>query len=495
MGDGETIHGGGTVTTASCRQRFEVINAIVGDASAGERTLDYGFVEKTDAFPGPTLERAIPTGEEFILLLGDDSRVLKGLINTPGNRAIVIEAVSKAKRQDKEQDPGRYKGKKNLIAQGGGSHETETAVLLGLNWLSRHQNEDGSWSAKGYVERCGQLEKYKGNCKPHGVHASIKDEFDEGLTGLVLLAFLGAGYTHTSRDTYDGINFGDVVRQGLHYLFSSQDRDGCVGPRTGDAYLYNHTIAALALMEAYGISGSNKIKDPAERAFRFLVEAQIDGEGWGNVKGDYASNMGVTSLAIMTAKAAQLSGLKLDFGEIYDGPSAWLNEVSFKGGPKDNRRWMAGYQAPNESQPSIKGVNDKTDPHPGMTAAAALCRVLIDQNKKDEKVVDAVEVLSEDLPEWKRNAIDYHYWHVGSLFLYQFDGPEGPKWRAWNRAMVEALVKNQNRRRRDDKYGSWVPMGPWSNVGGRVYATAINTLTLEVYYRYASVFNSKKTDD
>ena len=29
------------------------------------------------------------------------------------------------------------------------------------------------------------------------------------------------------------------------------------------------------------------------------------------------------------------------------------------------------------------------------------------------------------------------------------------------------------------------------NEGGRVYCTAINALTLEVYYRYANVFGTK----
>ena len=33
--------------------------------------------------------------------------------------------------------------------------------------------------------------------------------------------------------------------------------------------------------------------------------------------------------------------------------------------------------------------------------------------------------------------------------------------------------------------GSWDPaVDKWGSIGGRVYATAINVLTLEVYYRY-----------
>jgi len=36
--------------------------------------------------------------------------------------------------------------------------------------------------------------------------------------------------------------------------------------------------------------------------------------------------------------------------------------------------------------------------------------------------------------------------------------------------------------------GSWDPLDRWSTTGGRVYQTAICTLTLEVYYRYLPMY-------
>ncbi|MBK9976081.1 MAG: hypothetical protein IPP14_15010 [Planctomycetes bacterium] len=35
-----------------------------------------------------------------------------------------------------------------------------------------------------------------------------------------------------------------------------------------------------------------------------------------------------------------------------------------------------------------------------------------------------------------------------------------------------------------DEHGSWDSVDAWGSAGGRVYSTAINCLTLEVYYRY-----------
>ena len=79
-------------------------------------------------------------------------------------------------------------------------------------------------------------------------------------------------------------------------------------------------------------------------------------------------------------------------------------------------------------------------------------------------------------------------WYVfGALF--QFDGPEGPMWKRWNEPMKNALVPNQHTGKDGCKNGSWNPdVDRWGAEGGRVYAVAINALTLEVYYRYANVF-------
>ena len=58
----------------------------------------------------------------------------------------------------------------------------------------------------------------------------------------------------------------------------------------------------------------------------------------------------------------------------------------------------------------------------------------------------------------------------------------GPKWKEWNKSMQSSLLPTQCMGGPED--GSWPPVGEWCLAGGRVYATAINALTLEIYYRY-----------
>ena len=53
------------------------------------------------------------------------------------------------------------------------------------------------------------------------------------------------------------------------------------------------------------------------------------------------------------------------------------------------------------------------------------------------------------------------------------------------RTFEEAVAEQQ---RSDGNHkGSWDPNGAWGHEGGRVYTTAINALTLQVYYRYSRV--------
>ena len=59
---------------------------------------------------------------------------------------------------------------------------------------------------------------------------------------------------------------------------------------------------------------------------------------------------------------------------------------------------------------------------------------------------------------------------------------QGEAWKKWNESLVPELLAHQ--RKDGAPAGSWDPTDPWSKMGGRVYQTAVCTLSLEVYYRY-----------
>src|SRR5581483_12335267 len=93
----------------------------------------------------------------------------------------------------------------------------------------------------------------------------------------------------------------------------------------------------------------------------------------------------------------------------------------------------------------------------------------------------------------KRPPNDFYYWHAATLALRQVDA-RGDAFKKWTAAVAEALVSHQKTEKNGCREGSWDTEGVdrWAYAGGRVYGTAMNVLTLEVYYRYASVFGSDK---
>jgi hypothetical protein len=365
----------------------------------------------------------------------------------------------------------RKGGRLKLTTEGGGGKTTEDAVLEALKWLARHQNPDGSWAVMGYVRQCSAT------CSPN----PGEESFDAGVTGLSLLAFLGAGYSHLSKDTYDGICFGDVVRKGLQWLMARQDPEGCIGSRSADKYMYNHTICALAMTEAYGLTGSSLFRDNAQKAVDFTIAAQNPGKAWryGYKCGDNDSS--VSGWAVMVLKSGELSGLVFPPSG-YEGTRRWYDEVT------ESSYGRVGYNAPNTGKVFIPGKNEHFEHNEALTSIAMMARIFMDKNKHDARLSNGAELLLRNKPVWNTNAIDYYYWYYASLALFQYDGPRGPKWSAWNEPMKDALVKNQNVKSSGCRRGSWEPVDRWSCEGGRVYATAINCLTLEVYYRYVNVF-------
>jgi hypothetical protein len=266
-------------------------------------------------------------------------------------------------------------------------------------------------------------------------------------------------------------------------MVSRQDSEGFLGPRPGHKALYNHAIGTLALAEAYGLTFSAIFQANAQRAVDCLVAAQNPGRGWryGPRCGD--SDTSVTGWAVMALKSAELSGLGFP-PSAYAGARAWLDEVT----EKDYGR--AGYTLRGTGK-VFCAHNEAFEHQEALTAIAVMSRIFIDRNPSDPDVRNGAHLLVRDLPSWDGAKIDFYAWYYQALALFQFDGPKGALWSKWNRSMVEALVKPQNVRSSGCRHGSWEPVDRWSCEGGRVYATAINALTLEVYYRYDRVFTGK----
>ena len=68
---------------------------------------------------------------------------------------------------------------------------------------------------------------------------------------------------------------------------------------------------------------------------------------------------------------------------------------------------------------------------------------------------------------------------------------EGPNFDLWNHRMREHLIRTQEKT--GHKAGSWNPQGTdYGARGGRMYATSMALLTLQVYYRHLPMYRPIK---
>ena len=120
-----------------------------------------------------------------------------------------------------------------------------------------------------------------------------------------------------------------------------------------------------------------------------------------------------------------------------------------------------------------------------MTPEAMFVRQLSDQFDGSPphaaRLRESAAFVLEAMPSWAAGA-PTHHWYYATLALFQHQSIDEGAWTRWNEALKPELLAHQ--RRDGHAAGSWDPHDEWSRLGGRIYQTAICTLSLEVYYRY-----------
>jgi hypothetical protein len=338
-------------------------------------------------------------------------------------------------------------GRKRAVARFGGSPATESAVEAALRWLARHQEADGHWDIK----------KYEGGGNVHGGLAN-----DSAVTGMAMLAFLGAGHTHKQG------KYRDNVRRAAEWIIKTQRPDGGWTDHAYKAYALG--LNTLALAEAYGMTKDPRMRLPAQKGVDRIFATQDRYAAWHH--GGLRSTS-VTGWMVMALKSARIAGLKVDGGG-FQGATNWLNKVT------DADSGKVGYSGPGR-YPFSRGL--------AMTSVGMVCRQFMGTPRTEPLMIRQANLLLTDLPNWEaentpsRSAQHPYHWYYGTLAMFQMGGDH---WRKWNTALKKTLLPNQ--RKGGDEDGSWDCRMGWGPTGGRVYTTAINALSLEVYYRYLPMY-------
>lgn len=365
--------------------------------------------------------------------------------------------------------PGGRGGRLRRAIRGGGGKATESAVDKALEWLARNQEPDGHW-----------------DIKKHGAGMSG----DMGVTGLALLAFLGAGHTEKIG------KYKENVKRAVSWIIKCQDAKGALRAPDNPTekirkkghtarFEYGQAISAMALAEASAMARVPATRAAAQKAVNYATEVMQGGKNSDKKYWDYGKppDMSINGWFIMMLKSAKVGGLHVNPAS-FDGAISFLDlrmadAVNVKKGGDssyDNGGHRYGYR---DKKPMLN-----------TTAMGVLCRLFT--GSPPQEVRGAAQwMLRSNPPAWKAElgkgafgCWPMYYAYYGTLTLFQVGGDD---WRQWNDHLKKMLIPTQ--RRGGDEDGSWDPLGEAeTRTGGRVYSTALGALCLEVYYRYLPMY-------
>jgi HEAT repeat protein len=325
------------------------------------------------------------------------------------------------------------------------------AIEKGLKWLAENQEADGFWDSD--------------------IHGG-GDLYDAGVTGLAVWAFLGAG--HTDRDNPHA----KTVRNGLDYLLRAQDIEGVMGSRRTHSFQTLHACAAIAMAEAWLLTGDPRYAHAVRAAVDFVEASRNPGLAWRYEPRGGENDTHVTTWMVTVLRLADLGGFAVD-PATYRGAATWIERMT------DPNFGQIGYNYPGGAPARPEGKQDAFPPEfsHAMTAAGAWCRHLLGGAMVTGPTCKkGIALCGELLPLWRTTRIDLYYFHFGTLAVHQ---DNGRAWGKWKPALEKAFVSSQS------NDGSWPPAGVWGTDGGRVYSTAFALLSLLVPYRYAPGFATK----
>lgn len=329
----------------------------------------------------------------------------------------------------------------------GGSRASQNAVKLGLEWIARHQLPDGSWN----YNHC-----LVGNCNCGNPGALMK--CTNGATAMGILPFLGCGMTHK-----DG-TYKTQIGKGLGYLCASIKKDpkcpggGSLHQQAGT--MYAHGLATICLTEAFGMTQDKRLKLPAQAAVNFVMYAQDPkGGGW-RYSPQQAGDTSVVGWQLMALKSGYMAYLAVN-------PACSANAMRFLDTVQTESGAGYGYVTPGKA--------------PACTAIGLLCRMYNGWKQDNPALKNGVNYLSSMGP-----SDDMYYNYYATQVMRHYGGDP---WTKWNAKMRDKLVDSQIKTDSHAK-GSWDPKGAHADQGGRLYATALSIMTLEVYYRHQPIYQA-----
>lgn len=293
---------------------------------------------------------------------------------------------------------------------------TKKAVDKALRFLADRQEADGAWG-------------------------------NTAITGFALLAFMSNGHMPNQGE------HGKAVAKGVRYLCSTAREDGyLVGARGGN--MYCHGMAALALTQAYGMTGDEDVKKITKRAIELIIKTQNHEGGWRYDPSPTGADISVTIMQVMALRGAKDAGIHVP-DKVTDEAIKYVNRCY------DKR--SGGYRY----QPYSSGAGYAR-------TAAGVCVLQLCGKYDADEIKAAVEYME------KTGDDRGHYWYGHYYAAHAMNQVGGELWEKYYKRMRDSLLRSQ------------LASGAWQDgreaAYGPAYQTSIAVLILSVPTHYLPIY-------
>lgn len=319
---------------------------------------------------------------------------------------------------------------------------TDAANVSSIEWLAKVQEKDGHFSS--------------------AKQGGLEDQ-DVAVTSLAAMSWLGAG--HTSKTGM----YKENVKSACDWLVANPSADNTQA-----------ALRALALSEVHGMIVT-AYKDEAQAALDELAGRQCADGGWASSANE-KRNDGAwepTVWAVFALRTAKVNGLPFN-PTILERAAKAL--AAYTADPK--RTPQSAYLGAAVANSLIEMSDIPLD------AVAAANRYLVVNGRLDDPELAKLGIKTgatkAAAPAWPKDGLSDEIvdWYRGTLLAFiQGDAA----WKDWNTALREALLPHQIQEGADA--GSWPVSESPGFKWGRTGATALATLSMEIYYRYTAIAN------
>jgi hypothetical protein len=299
-----------------------------------------------------------------------------------------------------------------------------------------------------------------------GIHNKMRHE--TAMTSLAVLALASCGHQPA-----DATPEGLAMQRAVAYVLrpEAQEKDGYFG-QTDGSRMYGHGITTLMLAEMLGMGANGAqddlIRDKCRRAIDLILRAQKVSKndsnrgGWRYSPDSGDSDLSVTVWQTMALRAAKNAGLDVP-KEAIDNAVGYIRRL---------------YQPDTEKKGKLGGFGYQTKGRETSTTAEGLLALQVCGQYDAEEVIGASDrLLKESLRQGERWFFYTTYYYAQGM--YQRGGQHAEEGR---RVVGNLLLPLQSRE------GWWEGINGEERQGGKVYATAMATLSLAVKNHFLPIY-------